>query len=77
MYLPLYHNQKTNKMKEVKIIPLVLSVCGLISIGSLITELLTEFNIELFIGAIYGFVVFVFMLLLSVDIFNKDTKIVP
>jgi len=64
-------------MKEVKIIPLVLSVCGLISVGSLITELLTEFNIELFIGAIYGFVVFVFMLLLSVDIFNKDTKIVP
>ena len=64
-------------MKEVKIIPLVLSVCGLVCVGSLISELITKFNIELLIGAIYGFLVFVFMLLLSVDVFNKDTKIVP
>ena len=64
-------------MKEVKIIPLVLSVCGLVCVGSVISELITEFNIELLIGAIYGFLVFVFMLLLSVDVFNKDTKIVP
>jgi hypothetical protein len=64
-------------MKEVKIIPLVLSVCGLVCVGSVISELITKFNIELLIGAIYGFLVFVFMLLLSVDVFNKDTKIVP
>jgi hypothetical protein len=63
-------------MREIKIIPLVLSILGLISLGYGLTEAIK--STEVLVLSLYLMVILIFVLLLSVGVFDgkKNNKFV-
>lgn len=68
--------------REIKIIPLVLSILGLVAVGLCLGSLSEHAsNFDLIVGIVFGFIAFTFILLMSVGFpitkeDKKDTKIV-
>ena len=69
-----------NNMREIKIIPLVLSILGLIACGIAIgfatKDLTQSFSLEAFIMVMFGLVAFIFILLLSVGVIGDKNKFI-
>ena len=68
--------------REIKIIPLVLSILGLVAVGLCVGSLFDKApTFDLVVGVVFGFIAFTFILLMSVGFpitkeDKKDTKIV-
>lgn len=64
-------------MKEIKIIPFVLSILGLVALGHATIEMVgtPQFTLFYAILFIYLLIIFVVILLLSIGALNKETKI--
>lgn len=62
--------------REIKIVPLILSVLGLVSVGFCLGSLAQEVqNTQLVIGVVFGFIAFTFILLMSVGFpMTKEDK---
>jgi hypothetical protein len=65
-------------MREIKVIPLVLSIIGLMTCGYAISystnDLTQSFNLESFLMLGFGIVMFIVLLLLSVGIIGDKNK---
>ena len=68
--------------REIKIIPLVLSILGLVAVGLCVGSLFDKApTIDIIVGVAFGFIGFTFILLMSIEFpftkeDKKDTKIV-
>ena len=59
-------------MREIKIIPLVLSVAGLISCGFAVNS--NELGLNEITAIVFAFFAFIFLLLLSVGVIGEKNK---
>ena len=76
----IFVSSNQNNMKEIKIIPLVLAIAGLIScgiaVGSATNDLTKAFSVEAFIMLSFAVLLFIVILLLSVGVIGEKNKFV-